>query len=274
MHPIIEFNVLDLSIRLKAYPLFIGIALVVGIISALFVLKKNGMSLLKALGLVILLACMFFVGARGLNFIVNYEAYRIGQISLFSFKLVGFSFYGGIIFCAVLLVYLGALNKMNMWKVADELVAPFGISFCIVRIGCFFNGCCYGNFTHSPFGVPLPKAAIENIYGISKMPFFSYEMLKVHPTQLYEASAALVLVIGLIIWHKKFVVEGMKTLFFIMGLTSMRWLIFYMRYTPYDAWVKQIFYPLLYMFTLILSAFLLVRKIKRLDHGREKKSLA
>ena len=271
MYPIIEFNVFDLSIRLRAYPLFIGIALAVGIISALFVLKKNGMSLLKALGLVMLLSCTFFVGARWLNYIVNYEAYRVGKISLFSFKLVGFSFYGGIIFCVVLLMYLGALNKMNLWKVADELVVPFGISFCIVRLGCFFNGCCYGNFTHSPFGVPLPKGAIENMYGISKMPFFSYEMLKVHPTQLYEASAALILVIGLIVWHKKFVVEGMKALFFIIGLTSMRWVIFYMRYTQYDAWVKQIFYPLLYMFTLALGIVLLDRKMKRLDHGSKKK---
>jgi phosphatidylglycerol---prolipoprotein diacylglyceryl transferase len=65
-------------------------------------------------------------------------------------------------------------KQLGLWRVADlcSPVVAFGLFFG--RIGCFLNGCCYGEPTTLPWAVHFP-----HVSG------------RVHPTQLYEAIGAL-----------------------------------------------------------------------------------
>jgi phosphatidylglycerol:prolipoprotein diacylglycerol transferase len=68
----------------------------------------------------------------------------------------------------------------------DILAITTLIVHSIGRLGCFFGGCCYGKPTNSFTGVIFPKT-----HGTA-----------VHPTQLYEISALLI-IMGILLYIKK-----------------------------------------------------------------------
>jgi len=66
----------------------------------------------------------------------------------------------------------------------------------IGRFGCFFAGCCYGRPTTMPWGItftdPFAAANVGTPLGVH-----------LHPTQLYEAGAELIILLGLLLTEKK-----------------------------------------------------------------------
>lgn len=88
----------------------------------------------------------------------------------------GLTYYGGVLLAVPGGMWYARRKGMGVWRVAD-LTAPFvmlGLFFG--RLGCFFNGCCFGADYHGFASVSLPGHAHP-----------------VHPTQLYESLGALVL---------------------------------------------------------------------------------
>lgn len=105
----------------------------------------------------------------------------------------GLAYYGGFLFAVAFAMYFLRKHKMPIGRVSD-LAAPaisFGLFFG--RMGCFWNGCCYGKETASFVGVHFPKwgsawrAQLDAGRIHASAPF----SLAVHPTQLYEAAACL-----------------------------------------------------------------------------------
>ena len=68
----------------------------------------------------------------------------------------GLMFYGGLILAFVCFVGYCIVKRERFLPMADlmAVVVPLGHAFG--RIGCFFNGCCYGKQTDSAFGVSFP----------------------------------------------------------------------------------------------------------------------
>ena len=116
----------------------------------------------------------------------------------------GLVFNGGFL-CAIIFiaVYLNR-NKINFFQILD-IVGPYILlGHGIGRIGCFLVGDDYGLPTSSPFGIAfpngLPKTLISTFtengqlhhlgYNTEQLKDFlipgSSEIIKVHPTQIYE----------------------------------------------------------------------------------------
>jgi phosphatidylglycerol---prolipoprotein diacylglyceryl transferase len=88
----------------------------------------------------------------------------------------GLTLYGAILFAVPAAIWYCRRKRLDFLAVAD-LVAPYLlVGQAIGRLGCFLEGCCYGAVTRGRFGVRLPGHAAP-----------------VHPAQLYEAGADLVL---------------------------------------------------------------------------------
>jgi phosphatidylglycerol:prolipoprotein diacylglycerol transferase len=126
-----------------------------------------------------------------------FEAVRAipAAVAAHSFRPVlhpGRAAYGGLL-CAI------AAAAMYLRRVREPL-APFfdrvaigaGVTFALVRTGCFLAGCDYGAPTALPWGVRFPRgslAALDHLrrgfvpHGAASLP--------VHPTQLYEAGLGL-----------------------------------------------------------------------------------
>jgi len=101
----------------------------------------------------------------------------------------GLAFYGGFIFSSIAGIIFLRLKKMPVVKVMDSAgwAIPFGLAWG--RLGCFFNGCCFGAVTNSTFGVifpPFSQASVAQAKeGLLKSP--GLESLPVIPTQLIES---------------------------------------------------------------------------------------
>jgi phosphatidylglycerol---prolipoprotein diacylglyceryl transferase len=86
----------------------------------------------------------------------------------------GLAFYGGFLLAVPLGLWYARRKQLGVLRIAD-LTSPFiALGLFFGRIGCFFNGCCYGTECDLPWAMRFP--------GQSRF---------VHPTQLYEAGAAL-----------------------------------------------------------------------------------
>ena len=87
----------------------------------------------------------------------------------------GLAYYGGFLAAVPVGLWYARRKQLGAWRVADLGAPPIAFGLVFGRLGCFFNGCCYGKHTDGPLAVSFPGRP------------------DVHPTQLYEAAGALAL---------------------------------------------------------------------------------
>lgn len=121
----------------------------------------------------------------------------------------GLTYYGGFILASATGVVFLWKMKAPVLRTVDTTgwLIPFGLAWG--RIGCFFNGCCFGTVTDSPLGVVFPPGsqASRQQFDQGALPAINLESLPVHPTQLYESffSLAIAAFCGLYVErHKRF----------------------------------------------------------------------
>jgi phosphatidylglycerol---prolipoprotein diacylglyceryl transferase len=96
----------------------------------------------------------------------------------------GYVWYGGMITCLIVAIfYFRKRPQLKRWLYADAFAPAIMMGAMLGRLGCFLAGCCHGKPTTAPWGVIFRSAG--------PMP--------VHPTQLYDASVALILG-SLLLW--------------------------------------------------------------------------
>jgi phosphatidylglycerol---prolipoprotein diacylglyceryl transferase len=92
----------------------------------------------------------------------------------FKFWKSGLAFYGGLLLAAPIGLWYAHKKQMGLWRIGDQTSPWIMFGLAVGRIGCFFNGCCYGKETEGWWAVHFPK-----------------QEHPVHPTQIYESLAAL-----------------------------------------------------------------------------------
>jgi len=157
-----------------------GFCLAIGVIAGSFYIskqsKKIGLPEEKAVDLILWTVLSGFLGARILYVFYDLHYFLENPVEILAIWRGGIIFYGGLIGgVAGFLIYSGRIDfprreTLDLFVPATALAQGFG------RIGCFFNGCCYGRETGCPLGVAFP---------------FSDHPL--HPVQLYEAAFCFVL---------------------------------------------------------------------------------
>jgi phosphatidylglycerol:prolipoprotein diacylglycerol transferase len=101
----------------------------------------------------------------------------------------GLAYYGGFVFAAGFGLYYARKHRLGMWKMAD-LAAPWiALGLALTRLGCFLNGCCFGNPSHLPWAVQFPiNSAVEEAQVKAGLIRAGAPALPVHPTQIYLAA--------------------------------------------------------------------------------------
>ncbi|MDB5350952.1 MAG: prolipoprotein diacylglyceryl transferase [Planctomycetota bacterium] len=118
-------------------------------------------------------------GKEGMRTFVDAVAVWRGGIVLYG------SILGGV---AGFLIYR-ALRPFPVRPALDAIAPALAIGIAFGRIGCFLNGCCYGDRSTLPWSVRFPQKSIPwwdhlNHGWISET---AARSLSVHPTQLYSA---------------------------------------------------------------------------------------
>jgi phosphatidylglycerol:prolipoprotein diacylglycerol transferase len=101
----------------------------------------------------------------------------------------GLAFYGGFLFAAAFGLYYARKHRLGMWKMAD-LAAPWiALGLALTRIGCFLNGCCFGQPSQLPWAVKFPfNKALQETQEKAGLIAHGADSLPVHPTQIYLAA--------------------------------------------------------------------------------------
>jgi phosphatidylglycerol:prolipoprotein diacylglycerol transferase len=120
------------------------------------------------------------VGARLLFVIFDWPSYRDNPVSALRFWEGGISFHGALFGGFLALVAFCHRSKISLPCLADVFAPSVMLAYVIGRVGCFFNGCCYGAPTNAPWGVRF----FDDEHGVWTPPS--------HPTQLYAAALSLV----------------------------------------------------------------------------------
>ena len=125
----------------------------------------------------------------------------------------GLVWYGALIGGMLAVLWTIRRRKLAFWPVVDVAGPAVAIGYAVGRVGCFLVGDDYGYPTDLPWGVkfpyglPAPTTAgfMRREYG-AMIPdgVVANELVPVHPTQLYETLAALVICsLGLFLIKKR-----------------------------------------------------------------------
>lgn len=179
-----------------------GLMMFLGFLTGAFLLAKEfrrrGMDEDLASSIVLAGAIGGILGAK------VYYTILYGDWSLL-FSRSGLVWYGGLI-GGWLFASIVVLRKRVPYLLASDAgAAPLAAGYSLGRIGCFLVGDDYGRPTNAWFGVAFPKGAPPTTadslrsFGVRIDPAIPGDtLLRVHPTQIYEAVAAAV--IFLILW--------------------------------------------------------------------------
>lgn len=117
------------------------------------------------------------IGARLAFVVVNWELYSADPARILTFWRGGFAFHGAVILAVPAAVLHARLRSIPLGKLMDLFIPYITVGYGIGRLGCFFNGCCYGHITDLSWGLVYPT-----IDGATR-----------HPTQLYSFLAIMVI---------------------------------------------------------------------------------
>jgi phosphatidylglycerol:prolipoprotein diacylglycerol transferase len=188
MHPIL-FNFGSWPVY--TYGILLAAAYLLGLQLAVWRARHRGVDANRVMDLGIWIIIAALVGAKALLVIVDWDYYRSNPREIFSLVRSAGVFYGGLIVATITGFALMRRYRLPVWTTADLYAPGIALGHVIGRMGCFFAGCCWGKPTNLPWAITFtdPTAAM-NVGTPLNIPL--------HPTQLYEAGAEL-LILGLLL---------------------------------------------------------------------------
>ena len=114
----------------------------------------------------------------------------------------GIVLYGGLLAAAVGFFVFCAVNRVRPLALLDIITPSIFLGIGFGRIGCFLNGCCYGDESDLPWAVRFPQqsAAFDALVEKNMLDPEALWTPYLHPTQIYSAIDGFVLA-ALTAWY-------------------------------------------------------------------------
>jgi phosphatidylglycerol:prolipoprotein diacylglycerol transferase len=213
------------SFPINTYGVFLALAFLCAILIAVKLGARDGLPRERIYDLCLWMLLASLIGSKVLMLFTEPE-YRDHPLQLISLDFLrsGGVFYGGLIGAVLAGYFLMRHYKLPWWKTADACAPGIAIGNFFGRQGCFAAGCCWGKPTSLPWGVKFSELGHE----ITGVPTDAY----LHPTQLYESFAMLV-VFGFLLWlHKRKRFDGQVVLAYALLYSTIRFSIEFLRDDP------------------------------------------
>jgi phosphatidylglycerol---prolipoprotein diacylglyceryl transferase len=188
------------SFYIPTYGVLIALAFLTGLWVTVRLAKRAGLPSDTVSNLAVYCAIAGIIGAKLFMFLFDIGDYIRNPGQIFSMETLQAAgvFHGGFIAALIVAVLYMRRNHLPVWRTMDVFAPGVAIGQAIGRIGCFAAGCCWGRECDLPWGVrfrsdfaapvPLDKA--------------------LHPTQLYESFADLMIFVILYRYFKRSPREG------------------------------------------------------------------
>jgi phosphatidylglycerol:prolipoprotein diacylglycerol transferase len=213
------------SFPINTYGVFLAIAFLCGILVTVKLAERDGLPRQKIYDLSLWMLLAGLIGSKILMLFTEPE-YRENPLQLISLDFLrsGGVWYGGLLGGVLVGYLLMKRYHLPWWKTADAFAPGLAIGNFFGRQGCFAAGCCWGKPTTLPWGVKFT----EQGHQITGVPTDTY----LHPTQLYE-SFAMLLVFFFLFWlHKRKRFSGQVILAYALLYSVIRFAIEFVRDDP------------------------------------------
>jgi phosphatidylglycerol:prolipoprotein diacylglycerol transferase len=213
------------SFPINTYGVFLAVAFLCAILIAVKLAKRDGLPHEKIYDLSLWMLLAGLIGSKILMFFTEPE-YRENpwQFLSLDFLRSGGVWYGGLLGAVFAGYFLMKRYGLPWWKTADACAPGIAIGNFFGRQGCFAAGCCWGKPTTLPWGVKFTELGHQ----ITGVPTDTY----LHPTQLYESFAMLLVFLFLLWLHKRKRFSGQVILFYALLYSVIRFAIEFVRDDP------------------------------------------
>jgi phosphatidylglycerol:prolipoprotein diacylglycerol transferase len=183
-------------ITVYTYGVLLAAAYLFGLQLARVRAKQRGLDANRVLDLGIYIIISALVGAKLLLLITDFKSFTADPRELLTLARSGGVFYGGLIVAVIVALWYIRRVGLPLWTTCDVFAPGIALGHVVGRFGCLFAGCCYGKPTTRPWGItftdPFAAANVGTPLGVA-----------LHPTQLYEAGAELLILIVLLVTERK-----------------------------------------------------------------------
>ena len=208
------------------YGLLLAAAYLLGLQFALVRARRRGLDPNRVMDLGIWIIVSALVGAKLLLLIVDFDTFSSNPRELLNLARSGGVFYGGLIAAVAVALWYLRRHRMPVWTVTDIFAPGIALGHVIGRFGCLFAGCCFGRPTDVPWAITFHNEfAARNVGTPLGIPL--------HPTQLYEAGAELLILFILLFTERRgryFPGRTFWTYMLLYGVS--RFIIEFYRYDP------------------------------------------
>jgi phosphatidylglycerol:prolipoprotein diacylglycerol transferase len=213
------------SFPINTYGVFLALAFLCAILIAVRLGARDGLPRDRIYDLCLWMLLASLIGSKVLMLFTEPE-YRDHPLQLLSLDFLrsGGVFYGGLIGAVIAGYFLMKRYRLPWWKTADACAPGIAIGNFFGRQGCFAAGCCWGKPTSLPWGVKFSELGHE----ITGVPTDAY----LHPTQLYESFAMLIVFFFLLWLHKRKRFSGQVILAYALLYSAIRFAIEFVRDDP------------------------------------------
>jgi phosphatidylglycerol---prolipoprotein diacylglyceryl transferase len=202
---------------IHTYGVFVAIGFMVGLAVASWRARQEGIDPERIADLGVWLIVSGMVGGKLFHIIFFWNDFIYGWRTEGVRSLrEGFVFYGGFIVASLTAVAYTSLKRLPLGKMVDVFAPSVALGHAFGRLGCFFNGCCYGKPCSLPWAVTFPPPHV--MAGIP-----------LHPTEIYEALGNVVIFAGLTAFYRHKRYDGQVWWLYVLGYGVLRLVVEFFR---------------------------------------------
>jgi len=171
-------------ISIKTYGLMVALGFLTGIIWVSWQAERRGVGSEVVMDVALLSMFSSIIGARLLYVLVNWSYFVENPLESIMIQRGGLVLYGGVSLAIIVDIIYLKLRNGPVWEVADLAGPTILLGQAFGRLGCFFNGCCYGQPTPHGWGILFP---------LGSSAYYQYPDIAIFPLQLVAVLANLLL---------------------------------------------------------------------------------
>jgi len=167
------------------------------------------------------------IGARGF-YVVQYWGDKVKTVAeIFEIWNGGIVLYGSILGGTAGFLFYRWRRWFPILPMLDAIAPALALGIAIGRLGCFLNGCCYGDVCHLPWAVQFPRNSppwASEVAHNQIAPDLDFS-LPLHPTQIYSTIDGLIICLLLSAYYPLRKRDGQVMGLFLLAYPVTRFLI-------------------------------------------------
>jgi len=193
MHPVL-FEIRGFPVH--TYGVLLAAAYLLGLQLAVMRSKRFGIepSRIMDLGIAVIIAAL--LGAKAMLLVVDFRKFTSDPRELLTLLRSGGVFYGGLLVAVPVAIWYVRRHGLPTWTVGDLAAPGIALAHAVGRVGCLMAGCCFGRPSTLPWAVTFESAYAADNVGVPLG-------LPLHPTQIYEAVAELLIFFFLLAFERR-----------------------------------------------------------------------